>query len=291
MLLNIRFIKNFKLNFECLEIKYTYILSQTIKPNMRYLHKIISFFVFLFFCAGSFATDDSQVVLVDWYSAESIKRLSRSKHKEDFFYLASQFQNQMDGLTCGPTTGAIVLNALRIRTAKNIPKTTFNNRYRKYLPKAYDPRVLRYTPQSFMNKQAQKIKSLIQLYGKPIGKKKDFGLQLRQLHNIFLSHGVKSTLRVVNKELSDQKIQQELISNLKNQGDYVVVNYHRPTLGQKGGGHISPLGAYDKKTNSFLVMDVNTSRYNWVWLNAEDLIKAMRTLDTIENRGYLLITE
>ena len=73
--------------------------------------------------------------------------------------------------------------------------------------------------------------------------------------------------------------------------DYVLVNYARKSLGQTGGGHISPLGAYDEASDSFLIMDVNPNRAPWVWVGADDLIGAMRTFDTVENRGYLLISE
>ena len=52
-----------------------------------------------------------------------------------------------------------------------------------------------------------------------------------------------------------------------------------------------PLGAYDETSDSFLIMDVNPNRAPWVWVGAGDLIRAMRTFDTVENRGYLLISE
>jgi hypothetical protein len=70
-----------------------------------------------------------------------------------------------------------------------------------------------------------------------------------------------------------------------------VVNYFRPVLGQKGGGHISPLGAYDKASDSFLILDVNPNGHTWVWVPAPLLIKSMRTRDVVENRGYLLVRE
>lgn len=61
--------------------------------------------------------------------------------------------------------------------------------------------------------------------------------------------------------------------------------------GQKGGGHISPIGAYDQQSDSFLIMDVNPNKAPWVWVKSRDLISAMRTFDTVENRGYLLISK
>ena len=254
--------------------------------SLHYLKIII-----LVLLTGCISVTKSHQSLVDWQSTESQERLNNSKHKTDFFPLSNHFQSQLDGISCGTITGAIVLNALRIGKGKNIPKTTFNEKYKKYISKSYDPSVVRYTPESFMNKEAQKIKSWFQLYGQPINGKKDFGLQLRQLHKIFLSHKVKSKLRIVNKSLSNQTIKYDLISNLQRKGDYIVINYKRSALGQKGGGHISPIGAYDRNTDSFLIMDVNSSKYNWVWVKAQDMIEAMRTFDTEENRGYLLIGE
>ena len=38
-------------------------------------------------------------------------------------------------------------------------------------------------------------------------------------------------------------------------------------------------------------MDVNPNRSPWVWVKAGDPIAAMRTFDTVENRGYLLVSE
>jgi len=89
----------------------------------------------------------------------------------------------------------------------------------------------------------------------------------------------------------NEELRREIAANLAAEDDYVLVNYARRPLGQKGGGHISPLGAYDEASDSFLIMDVNPNRAPWVWVKADDLIGAMRTFDTVENRGYLLISD
>lgn len=96
---------------------------------------------------------------------------------------------------------------------------------------------------------------------------------------------------MVDDALSDEAIRTELAENLATAGDYVIVNYFRPVLGQEGGGHISPLGAYDEASDSFLILDVNPNGHSWVWAPAAALIHAMRTPDTTENRGYLLVRE
>ena len=58
-------------------------------------------------------------------------------------------------------------------------------------------------------------------------------------------------------------------------------------MGQQGGGHISPLAAYDTTSDSFLVLDVNPASAGWVWMPAATLIKGMRTFDKVENRGHI----
>jgi hypothetical protein len=60
-------------------------------------------------------------------------------------------------------------------------------------------------------------------------------------------------------------------------------------LGQTGGGHISPLAGYDSSSDRFLIMDVNPNRAPWVWVKSQDLISAMKTFDTEQNRGYLIV--
>ena len=97
--------------------------------------------------------------------------------------------------------------------------------------------------------------------------------------------------RVVDENAEPAAIRRELAANLAAGDDFVLVNYARKALSQQGGGHISPLGAYDEASDSFLVMDVNPNRAPWVWVAAGDLIAAMRTFDTVENRGYLLVSE
>lgn len=239
---------------------------------------------------GSFATYSAN--LVSWSSPEGIKRFSETKINKDFFKLANFFQGQSDGLICGPTTGAIIMNAFKIRNDESsMPKTHVDQSLRSNLPKNYDPRLKKYTPRSFINTRASRIKSWEEIYGKPLKGKKDFGLQLRQLHKIFETHGIKSSMYIVNKSLKLEKMRSQFIENLKNTSDFIVVNYARKSLGQKGGGHISPIGAYHKQSDSFLVMDVNPNKDNWVWVTAKDLYESMNTFDTIENRGYLLLKQ
>jgi hypothetical protein len=234
--------------------------------------------------------------LVSFSEPESIKRLERSKHKVDFFHLANHFESQTNKAFCGPTSAAIVLNTLRVNNAaiaKPVDASLLGEKDRALLPAGFEPLFPRYTQNNFFDEASSQVKSREQVFGKPRaeGEKRDGGIQLRQLHGMLAAKGLDVQLRVADDKLPDATIKAELKENLKTANDYIIINYARPVLGQKGGGHISPLGAYDQASDSFLILDVNPNGQSWVWVKADALIQSMRTPDTVENRGYLLVKE
>jgi len=243
----------------------------------------------------SWARDDRTPVsqeLVAFSSEEGLARLARSTAKVDFPDLANQYEAQSNSLFCGPTTAAIVLNALRM-SSPVLPRDRSRLRSEdlRYVPKAIDPSIPRYTQDNVLAKspktRAQVLGEPMMVQGKTI---QDFGLQLRQLDALFRANGAHTRMVVVDDQLPEETIRSDLVENLKHHGDFVVINYIRKAVGQKGGGHISPLGAYDPVSDSFLVLDVNPASAGWVWMPTATLIQGMRTFDTVENRGYVLVS-
>jgi hypothetical protein len=242
------------------------------------------------------ASDD----LVPFSSAESMRRLDRSRHKVDFFRLANQFEGQENGGMCGPTSAVIVLNTLRVEAAdqeKPAYSAGFPDRYAAVLtrlPPGRSPIFQRYSQRGFFaDPRVAAVKSEDRFYGAPgPDGKPDPGIQLRQLHDMLVALGLRSEIHVVADDTADDEVRAALVGNLARGDDYVIVNYHRQKLDQEGGGHMSPVAAYDEASDSFLVLDVNPNRGKaWAWVPARRLIGAMRTHDTIENRGYLLVSE
>jgi hypothetical protein len=229
--------------------------------------------------------------LVLFASDEGLARLGRSGAKVDFAALANQFEAQYNGAFCGPTSAAIVLNTVKSRSAD---LTRDHTRLRKedvqFMPAGADPIVPRFTQDSVIDRGP---KTRAQVLGEPIiiGSKqvRDFGYQLRQFDAMLRANGLITTVVVVDDARSELAIRADLQGNLARGGDYVIVNYRREAVGQQGGGHISPLGAYDAVSDSFLVLDVNPAAAGWVWMPAATLVRGMRTFDTVENRGYVLV--
>lgn len=229
--------------------------------------------------------------LVAFASDEGLARFARSAAKVDFPALANQFEAQTNSAFCGPTSAAIVLNAV-FAQSPDLPRDHGRLRAEDlaHVPRGADLTVPRFTQDNVIV-GGQKTRA--QVLGEPIVVKgspaRDFGYQLRQLDEMLRANGLVTRLVVVDGSKTEDEIRAELADNLGRRGDYVIVNYSREQVGQRGGGHISPLGAYDAASDAFLVLDVNPAAAGWVWMPTATLVRGMRSFDTVENRGYLLV--
>jgi hypothetical protein len=263
---------------------------------------------------------DAPVPLTPFNSPEGYARLARASAHADFAALVNQFEPQSNGIFCGPTSSAIVLNALMMgsrpellpRDGSRLSAEERERLLRRYGPRA-DPTVARHTQESVIARGAKPRAVVLgepppQAIAAPAASaaaaasagaasvatgtsppplRPDFGYQLRQLDQMLRANGAVTRLVVVDDQRPEAVVRQDLISNLQHPGDFVIINYRRELVGQPGGGHISPLGAYDAVSDSFLVLDVNPGAAGWMWIPAATLIRAMRSFDTLENRGYV----
>ena len=74
---------------------------------------------------------------------------------------------------------------------------------------------------------------------------------------------------------------------------YLLVNFSRATLSDdnEGGGHFSPLSAYNARFDDLLLMDVAPYKYPPFWVDADLLWQAMATTDTSSgrHRRYIVV--
>ena len=119
------------------------------------------------------------------------------------------------------------------------------------------------------------------------------GLTFEQVANILHNHeyGIEE---VYASSSAVDEFRERVIEALshKDSEKTVIVNYLMSYFGHPFTyGHHSPLAAYHKDSDSFLLMDV------WpatpvCWAKTEDLFKAMDTIDSDSNkcRGFLIVT-
>jgi hypothetical protein len=240
----------------------------------------------------------NEIVLVPWNSPEGIRRLERSKHKSSFYQLAHHFQPQINPLYCGIATSVIILNALRI------PQGTVPSQkaLEVKLPQIWGGEVLTYegyTQTTLLNAKTDKVKprSVIQLKNAKAEninpQELDPGLGLVTLKQILETYGVQVEIQHADQHPATgiKKFRAAVLSVLNITGKFIVVNFRGESMGAPTGGHISPLAAYDSKSDSVLIMDVYGIGNSWYWAPVDHLYKAMATLDNNIHRGWLVVSD
>jgi len=194
--------------------------------------------------------------------------LSESSHSNtDFGSLVRYFQTQQNLAYCGVASSVMVLNALAVKA----------------------PIVPVFYPYRFFNQNNLFSVGLLQQGLTPYFVS-HHGLTLKQLSTILSFYQLK-----VNAfhaaSLTEAKTEQIITHAMQSPNHYVLVNYFRPVFKQRGGGHISPIGAVDPARHAVLIMDVASYKYPAIWVSFKALYRAMSEVDKTsgKSRGCLVI--
>ena len=198
--------------------------------------------------------------------------LFTSETRRDYLPLSLEFVTQDNLAYCGVATLVMVLNALDINA-----------------PVASDHRIPGLVSYRFFTQENvfenEKTHDVI----KPEVIMKQ-GMTLEELAGLLNSYPVNAQA-FHGKEVNLAQFRQLIVQNLQETENFVIVNYLRTSLGQKGGGHISPIAAYHEQSDRFLILDVARYRYSPVWVKAETLWNAINTVDSTsgKTRGFIMI--
>ena len=201
-------------------------------------------------------------------SQEGKRLLFESEASTAYFPLTEQFVTQQNQAFCGVASLVMVLNALRMPAPASEELAPFA---------AFDQ-------QNVFN---QKTEAAV-----PRALVEEQGMTLDQFGALAHASGLKAEVHHASDSNLDT-FRKEAAAQLGTPGRYVVVNFLRSVIGQEKYGHISPLAAYDKETDRFLLLDVSRYKYPPVWVSATDLFAAMNTPDRVNgnrSRGYVEIT-
>jgi Phytochelatin synthase len=182
---------------------------------------------------------------------------------ENSLKLLSHFTTQKTVTYCGVASAVMVLNSTDI-----VPPIDSQHPPYRY-----------FNQDNFFNDQVRKIIT-------PEEVKKN-GISLTKLSKVIQRYGLKAKPYFAN-ELNLEKFRKTLKNAISNQ-QFIIVNFLRTELQQQGGGHHSPIAAYDKKTDRFLLLDVAQYKYSAYWAKTEDLWKAINTMDDGTYRGFIII--
>jgi hypothetical protein len=207
--------------------------------------------------------------LVDLKTAQGEQFFKESAALEAYFPLSINFVTQKTQAYCGVASIVMVLNALEVpapSTPEYEPYHTFTQ------DNLLDTRTEQILPRDVLAKIGMTLDQIGSI------------LALQPV-NVEVHHAMDGGLADFRATASRYLAQKD---------HFVLINYMRKAIGQERGGHISPLAAYDSKTDRFLVLDVARYKYPPVWVTASDLFDAMNTTDADngnKTRGYVLIAK
>ena len=207
--------------------------------------------------------------IVTFGSDEGRKLLKDAAYCESYWLLAPCHVCQSDLSSCGVASSCAVLNSLKC----DRPQSSELGKYRWF------------TPENLFSPEVSAIVTR--------DKVARSGMTLQQLGKLLAVFSVD----VETKHASDVSIddfRKQLKRSLSSKNQRVIVNYSRPVLSQEGGGHISPLGAYNDRDDMVLVLDTASYKYPWTWVPLENMWRAMSEQVDRESgrtRGFIVVTE
>jgi hypothetical protein len=236
----------------------------------RHLVRLLALALLFFWTTGlSAQTLPLPDNLTDLNSEQGEKYFVESGALHNFFAVADNYVTQKTQAYCGVASIVMVLNALHApapTTPEYQPYHTFTQ------DNLLDERTDAILPREVLARQGMTLDQLGALLS---------------LHPaaVEVRHAADGGLDAFRATARDY---------LATKDRFVIVNYLRKAIGQQTGGHISPLAAYDAKSDRFLILDVARYKYPPVWVTASDLFAAMNTTDAANNnqtRGYVLVTK
>ena len=234
------------------------------------LARLSLFLAFLFLIVPASQADQLPLPpnLVAASSPDGAALLIGADAREAYFPLADNFLTQKTQTFCGVASMVMIFNAMGL-PAPEVPDYA---PYRTFTQdNVFSDATEAILPQATILKQ---------------------GITLDQMGALLAVQPVSATVRHASDTDLDT-FRKEASAYLAQPGHFVLINYFRNALGQQKGGHFSPLAAYDKEADRFMILDVARYKYPPVWVKAEELFAAMNTKDSDNNdksRGYVLIT-
>ena len=189
-----------------------------------------------------------------------------AKAKIQIWTLARYFESERIDTFCSIASAAMVLNALGVPAPVSRMTYPYNI----------------FEQDNFFTTAVLAIQPVHSVAGK--------GVALDQLASMVQTFDVTVDVYHADKQSADQ-FRRRAATALESKDHYIIVNFSRETLGQIGSGHFSPLAAYDRNSDRFLIMDVARYKYPPAWVKAEDLWNAMNTEDpdAKAKRGFVIV--
>lgn len=204
--------------------------------------------------------------LVPITAPSGAERLLASTERAPYWALSANFETQQNQAYCAVASAVVALNAL------GVPRPA-NHVYPDY-PYFTQQEFFRDVPSVLANPETVSHE----------------GMTRDQLATVLVHLDIK-VANYAGDGLDEAGFRKLLKDTLRRADRVLLVNFLRSAIGENGGGHWSPLAAYDAASDSVLLLDVARYRYPPVWVPVVTLWQAIRTEDSVsgESRGVLVV--
>jgi hypothetical protein len=196
--------------------------------------------------------------------------LLEQAEKQDFLPLISRFVSEYQATFCGIASSVMALNALGVKP----------------------PTAARWYPYSYWDQDNIFSSEVLKAVKPESGVNAD-GITLEELQTLLTLSGAKAE-KVFASDTGVDAFRSAARAAIADPNAILIVNFGRAEFGQPGiagGGHISPVAAYNAKADRFLILDVARYKFLPSWVTADRLYAAMNTPDTSsgKTRGYVIV--
>jgi len=196
------------------------------------------------------------------------KRLMSTADNQSYWPLSEYFETQRNEAYCSVATSVMALNALGIRRPESAQYPDFPYFTQEDFFHSVDPQVANAARVSKEGMTLDQLDAAL----------KQFPIDVKKFHS------------------GDLTLAQfrDLIRDTSGHSDrFALLNFRRMEIGEVGGGHWSPLAAFDAASDSALVLDVARYKYPAVWVPIAKLYAGSQAVDNVSglSRGLVIISK
>jgi hypothetical protein len=194
------------------------------------------------------------------------QRLMATAHKQSYWPLSQYFETQRNQAYCSVATSVMALNALGIRRPESTQYPDFRYFSQEDFFRNVDPQVANAAQVSKEGMTLDQLSAALSAFPVEVRKFHAGDLTLGQFRDL-----IRDTTGHSNR--------------------FALLNFSRVEIGETGGGHWSPLAAYDAASDSALLLDVARYKYPAVWVPVTQLYAGAQAVDSVSglSRGIVII--
>jgi Phytochelatin synthase len=196
------------------------------------------------------------------------KRLMSAAGNQSYWPLSEYFETQRNEAYCSVATSVMALNALGISRPESTQYPDFPYFSQQDFFRGVDPQVANAARVAKEGMTLDQLSAVLRKFSVSVEKFHSADLTLAQFR--------------------------DLIRDTTGHSDrFALLNFRRVEIGELGGGHWSPIAAFDAASDSALVLDVARYKYPAVWVPIAKLYAGSQAVDAVSglSRGIVTISK